>query len=144
MRNPYLPILVYFLLLGLTVPLFFDFLASDTPGWHTTIFPRYFILTIIPAILLLFTVLYFWLFKRRADKTSWILFWIHALLTIGAVIEVKFPTIFYDEPYRNMDQLIRYLTWRMNIFSTVRILFVSAQFLFFIYFVRSIYVYRKR
>jgi hypothetical protein len=96
MTRPYIPFLAFLILLLLTIPFSFDFAASVVPGWHTTIYPPYFIWGLIALSVSLLVTIGYWLLSKRTDKTSWILFAIHFALTIPTVIYLKFPSILLE------------------------------------------------
>ena len=77
MTRPYIPFLVFLVLLLLTIPFSFDFATSVVPGWHTTIYPPYFIWALILIVVLLLMKIGYWLLSKRFDKINWILFAIH-------------------------------------------------------------------
>ena len=64
MTRQYIPFLAFIILLLLTIPGWFDFSTSVVPGWHTTIFPPYFIWGIIIMIALLFFTIGYWLSSK--------------------------------------------------------------------------------
>jgi hypothetical protein len=52
MHRPYIPFVAFLILLVLLIPFSFDFSTSVVPGWHTTIFPPYFVATFLLIIIL--------------------------------------------------------------------------------------------
>lgn len=66
MTRPYIPFLAFLVLLLLTIPFPFDFTTSVGPGWHTIIFPPYFVWGII--VVIFFASCYNWLLASK--KTS--------------------------------------------------------------------------
>ena len=138
MTRPYIPFLAFLILLLLTIPFSFDFATSVVPGWHTTIFPPYFIWGIIVVIVLLLVTIGYWLLSKRTDKINWTLFAIHFLLTIPTIIFLKFPTILLDVELTDQDKLIRAIEFCMKIIPIAWTLFIIGQILFLIYFIRTI------
>ena len=138
MTRPYVPFLAFLVLLLLTIPFSFDFATSVVPGWHTTIFPRYFIWGLITIVVLLLVTIGYWLLSKRVDKINWTLFAIHFLLTIPAVIYLKFPSIFLDIQRSNQEEMIRAVLFRIKLIPIAWTLFIVGQDLFIIYYVRTI------
>ena len=138
MTRPYIPFIAFLILLLLTIPFSFDFATSVVPGWHTTIFPPYFIWGLIVVIVLLLVTIGYWLLSKRTDKFNWTLFAIHFLLTIPTIIFLKFPTILLDVQLPDQDKLIRAIEFRMKIIPIAWTLFIVGQILFLIYFIRTI------
>lgn len=138
MTRPYIPFLAFLILLLLTIPFSFDFATSVVPGWHTTIFPPYFIWGLIVVIVLLLVTIGYWLLSKRTDKINWTLFAIHFLLTIPTVIFLKFPTILLDVQLTDQDKLIRAIEFRLKLIPIAWTLFIVGQILFLIYYVRTI------
>lgn len=138
MTRPYIPFLAFLILLLLTIPFSIDFATSVVPGWHTTIFPPYFIWGLIAFIVLLLVTIGYWLLSKRTDKINWTLFAIHFLLTIPTIIFLKFPTILLDVQLTDQDKLIRAIEFRMKLIPIAWTLFIVGQILFLIYYVRII------
>ena len=136
MKKPYFPFLAFLVLLLLTIPFSFDFSTSAAPGWHTTIFPHYFIWGLIVVNVLLLAIIGYWLLLKRVDKINWTLFVIHFILTITSVIFIKFPLIFLDVQQIN-QQFIKAVSLRMKLIPVAWILFIIGQVLFFVYFFRT-------
>ena len=138
MTRPYVPFLAFLILLLLTIPFSFDFATSAVPGWHTTIFPPYFIWGLVVLIVLLLVTIGYWLLTKRTDKTNWFLFAIHFLLTIPTVIYLKFPSILLDFKVTDQSEWIRAIQFRLKLIPVAWVLFVVGQILFLIYFFRTI------
>lgn len=138
MTKPYIPFLAFLILLLLSLPFSFDFATSVVPGWHTTIFPPYFVWGLIVIIILLLVSIGYWLLSKRTDKINRVLFVIHFALTIPAIIYLKFPSIFLDVPLTDQNKLIRAVEFRMMFVPVAWILFIVGQVLFLIYFIRTI------
>jgi hypothetical protein len=138
MTRPYIPFLAFLILLLLTIPFSFDFATSVVPGWHTTIFPPYFIWGLIVMIVLLLVTIGYWLLSKRTDKISWTLFAIHFALTIPTIIYLKFPSILLGVQLTNQEELIKAIEFRMKLIPIAWTLFVGGQILFLIYFIRTI------
>ena len=138
MIRPYIPFLAFLIILILTIPFSFDFATSAVPGWHTTIYPPYFVSGLISMIVLLLVTIGYWLLSKRVDKTSWTLFAIHFILTIPIVIFLKFPSIFLDTMQTNQEELLRNLSLRIKLIPVAWTLFIAGQILFIIYYVRTV------
>lgn len=138
MTRPYLPFLAFLVLLLLTIPFSFDFATSVVPGWHTTIFPPYFIWGLIVLIVLLLATIGYWLLTKRTDKTNWSLFAIHFLLTIPTIIYLKFPSILLDVDVTDQSEWIRAIQFRLKLIPVAWALFIVGQILFLIYYFRAI------
>ena len=138
MTRPYIPFLAFLILLLLTIPFSFDFATSLVPGWHTTIFPPYFVVGLIVIIVLLLVTIGYWLLSKRTDKINWTLFAIHFALTIPTIIYLKFPSIFLNVTFADQDKLIKAIEFRMKLIPIAWILFIAAQIMFLIYYIRTI------
>ena len=138
MTRPFIPFLAFLILLLLTIPFSFDFATSVVPGWHTTIFPPYFIWGLIVLIVLFLVTIGYWLLSKRTDKTNWTLFAIHFALTIPTIIYLKFPSILLDVQFTDQEKLIRAIEFRTRLIPVAWTLFIVGQLLFFIYFIRTI------
>ena len=138
MTRPYIPFIAFFILLLLTIPLSFDFATSVVPGWHTTIFPPYFVWELIVVIALLLVTIGYWLLLKRVDKINWTLFAIHFITTILTVIFLKFPSILLDAQEPDQNKLIREIAFRINLIPVSWMIFIAGQILFLIYYVRAI------
>lgn len=143
MTRPYIPFLAFLILLLLTIPLSFDFTTSVVPGWHTTIFPPYFIAGLIVFIVLLLVTIGYWLLSRRTSKINWILFSIHFALTIPAIVYLKFPSILLDIPMTRPGDWVKAIAFRIKLIPIAWALFIIGQILFIIYYVRTIYSRRR-
>ncbi len=138
MTRPYIPFLAFLILLLLTIPFSFDFATSVVPGWHTTIFPAYFIWGLAVLIVLLLLTIGYWLLSKRADKANLTLFAIHFALTIPTIIYLKFPSIFLNVQLTGQNELMRAIEFRMKLIPFAWTIFIVGQFLFLIYFIRTI------
>ena len=138
MTRPFIPFLAFLILLLLTIPFSFDFATSVVPGWHTTIFPPYFIWGLIVVIVLLLVTIGYWLLSKRTDKTNWSLFAIHFILTIPTIIYLKFPSILLDVQKTDYEEMVETLEFRMKLVPVAWVLFIAGQILFLIYYIRTI------
>src|SRR5829696_10121100 len=138
MTRPYIPFLAFLILLLLTIPFSFDFATSVVPGWHTTIFPPYFIWGLIVIIVLLLVTIGYWLLSKRVDKVNWTLFAFHFILTIPTVIFLKFPSFFFDVQQANQEEIIKAVSLQIKLIPVAWTLFIVGQLLFVIYYIRTI------
>jgi len=138
MTRPYIPFFAFLALLLLTIPFSGDFATSVVPGWHVTIYPPYFIWGLALTAVLLFVVIGYWLLSKRVDKTNWTLFIIHLLLTVPAIVFMKFPSVLMDANEINGDELARDLYFRIKLIPWTQGLFIVGQVLFLIYFIRTL------
>jgi hypothetical protein len=138
MTRPYIPFLAFLVLLLFTIPFAFDFATSIVPGWHTTIYPPYFIWGLILIVVLLFVTIGYWLLSRRVDKINWTLFAIHFILTIPTVIFLKFPSIFLNVQQTSQDEILKATSLRIKLIPVAWTLFFVEQVLFLVYYIRTI------
>ena len=141
LNKPYIPFIVFLILLLLEFPFLFNLDTSVVPGWHTIIYPPNYIVPNILRIVLLFFLIAYWLALKRADKITWGLFLLHLLLTILTIIFIIFPSLFLN--VKNVDQEVVYkeISFRIKLIPWARVLFISGQIVFLIYFIR---VLRKK
>lgn len=130
--------LVFLILLLLVTPVSFDFLTSATPGWHTTIYPPWFIGACLLLLVLLFAIMGYWLQGRRADKMNWMLFACHWVFTIAAILYLKFPSIFLGAPITNPEKLMKAAQLRVKLIPIAWGLFIIGQVFFLICYIRTI------
>jgi len=138
MTKPHLPFLVFFALLMLTIPCTFDVSTSVVPGWHTTIYPPFFIGGIAIAFVLLLVTIGYWQLSKQVQKFNLTIFAIHFILTIPTIINIKFPFALIDLQLTNQEELIKSLSFRENLTSVSWVLFIVGQILFLIYYVKTI------
>jgi hypothetical protein len=138
MKRPYLPFLAFLVLLWLPITFSRGYATSVVPGWHTTIWPPYFICLIIVTIVLILVTIGYWLLFRRTDKTNPVLFAIHFLLTIPAIIYLIFPSIFLDARVTDENDLMEAIQFRIKAVLVAWGIFIIGQLLFLIYYIRVI------
>ncbi len=137
MKKLIVPFLAFFSLLLLTLPLIIDFITSDIQGWHTTLNPPQFTWKFFILILICFMIIGNWILSNRADKVNWILFSLHAFLTLSTVTYLKLPYIFLDITSSNQNNLINSMELRIKFIPVVIIVFFLAQVLLMISFIRT-------
>jgi len=138
MTRPYIPFLAFLVLLLLTIPFSFDFATSVVPGWHTTIYPPYFIWGLILIVVLLLVTIGYWLLSKRVDKINWTLFAIHFILTIPTIIFLKFPSVFLNVQQTSQDEILKSISFRIKLIPVAWTLFFVGQVLFLVYYIRTI------
>lgn len=143
MIRTFIPFLAFLMLLLLTVPFSFDFAASAVPGWHTTIFPPYFVWELVVTIVLLFVTIGYWLISKQTDKMNWALFAIHVVLTIPTIIYLRFPSMLLNVESADEKELIKAINFRIKLIPVVWAVFAIGQALFLIYFIRTIKIKRS-
>jgi len=137
MTRPYIPFLAFLILLLLTIPFSFDYATSVVPGWHTTIFPTYFIGRLIVLVVLFLVTIGYWLLSKRVDKINWIPFTIHFILTIPTVVFLKFPSIFLNVQQESQDEILKAISLRIKLIPVAWTLFFAGQVLFLVYYIRT-------
>ena len=137
MTRPNIPFLAFLVLLLLTIPFSFDFATSVVPGWHTTIYPPYFIWGLILIVVLLLVTIGYWLLSKRVDKINWKLFAIHFILTIPTVIFLKFPSIFLNVQQTSQEEILKAISLRIKLIPVAWTLFFVGQVLFLFYYIRT-------
>lgn len=143
MTRPYLPFLIFLLLFLSTMPFSFDVAISVVPGWHTAIFPPWFIISVIVIIVLLLVTVTYWLLAKRGNKPKPFLFVSHILLTIPLLLYLRFPGILITAPLNKEDQLLQMLELNRKVALTTLALFMLGLVLFIIYFIRTIKINRQ-
>ncbi len=137
MNRLFIPLLVVLILVLLAVAFSFDSSTLAVPGWHTTIYPPYFIGVIISILFLLFVSIGYWLLTNIADKIIWILFALHFTLTIPTAVFIFFPSIFLNVQQGDQEEIIKAVIFRMKLIPVAWTLFIIGQVLFVSYTVRA-------
>jgi hypothetical protein len=132
-----IPFLAFLILLLLTIPFSLDFSTSVVPGWHTTIYPPYFIWGLALMVILLLVTIGYWLLSKRVDNINWTLFAIQLILTIPTVIFLKFPSILLSVQETNLNELTKAVALRIKLIPVAWVLFIAGQVLFLVYYVRA-------
>ncbi len=84
----------------------------------------------------MFAMIGFWLAQNNAGKINWILFLLHCLLSIPALMIIIFPGIFMNALNNNFQQEIYF---RLQLITPAKWIFGISQILFLIYFFRTFY-----
>lgn len=138
MKKSYIPFLAFLVLLLLTIPFSCDFATSVVPGWHTTIFPPYFIWGVSVIIVLLLVTIGYWLLSNRVDKINWTLFAFHFILTIPTLIFLKFPSIYLGVEQTTQEEITKAISLQIKLIPVAWTLFIIGQAFFVIYFIRTV------
>jgi hypothetical protein len=93
MSKAHIIFLVLAIVFAWPLPLSLDFTMSVIPGWHTTILPYYLESQIVFFAWLCLLSAAYWLLKKTNTTVSKAVFVAHFLLTIPALILVKFPFV---------------------------------------------------
>jgi hypothetical protein len=104
------------------------------PGWHTTIFPPYFLINLLLFITILFATITYWRIWRLSKNINRTVFFIHLAFTIPAVLYVAFPSILDHQLVDNQDPM-NLPTMLISILSPY-LLFIIGQTIFFVYYFR--------
>ena len=136
MNRLFFPLLVILVLVLLAVAFSFDSSSLTVPGWHTTIYPPYFIGVIISILVLLFVSIGYWLLATRDNKINWILFALHFTLTIPTAVFIFFPSIFLNVQQGDQEEIIKAVIFRMKLIPVAWAFLIIGQVLFVIYVVR--------
>jgi len=123
-------------LLLLTNPFLFDFVTSVIPGWHTTIFPPFFIAVFLLIITLLIDSFIYWkLHNAKSSKSKKIVI-LHFFLTSIVAILLKYPEIYFKDINTNytVTEILGLLDWIKYIF----LLFVILQIWYFYYIIKTL------
>lgn len=139
MRRTYIPIFSFLLLLLLMlIPFSIDHSTSVVPGWHITIYPPYFVWTIILSASLIFIIIAYWLISNRVNKINWTLFIIHFFTTVAAIAYIRFPALFIDVNESSPMEILKDYESRLKLIPVAWIVFLTGQILFLIYFIRTL------
>jgi hypothetical protein len=130
MKLSYLPSLIFICIFLSFFPLSLDYATSVVPGWHTSIFPPYFIWQSIVVLIILLVSIAYWKLSTKNGTINWIFFIVHFILTIPAIIYLKYGLMIFNSVIISKDELL------------IPITFVLGQILFIVHYVRSLQ--RKR
>ncbi len=130
MKLSYIPSLIFICIFLSFFPLSLDYAISVVPGWHTTIFPPYFIWQSIIVLIILLVSIAYWKISTITGTINWIFFIVHFILTIPAIIYFKYGLKIFNSLTISKDELL------------IPISFVLGQILFIVHYVRSLQ--RKR
>jgi len=96
MKKVFPLIIALFIVALLVYTLSLDFATPVIPGWHTTIFPPYFIVSVLLIFLLLIDLLLYWiaLYKKSSDGKK-IILW-HFIISIIFTVLITHPSILFS------------------------------------------------
>jgi hypothetical protein len=126
MKIEKLPFIVFLLLTISFFPLSQHYATSLVPGWHTTIFPPYFIWQSIVVLVMLLVSIAYWKLSKIPDRINWTFFIIHFILTIPLIIYLKFDSVIINLATKSKDVLL------------IPIAFALGQILFIVQYIRSL------
>ncbi len=121
-------------LLLLMNPYTFDFATSIIPGWHTTIFPPFFIASFLLIIILLIDSFIYWrLHKAKSEKSKTIVI-IHFIFTMVMALLIKYPDLYFKDinPNYTVTEILNLLDW----VKYASYFFVVLQILYFVYIIK--------
>lgn len=139
----YFPLIVFLSMLISRLPLSGEFATSVVPGWHTTIFPPYFILGLIVTVCLLFATIGYLKLARTKEEMNWLVFIAHLLLTLPMFIFSNPNIILMSIDAIGIDEQISQFLIVEYIILALYILFFIGQLLFTGYFLKRIYFKSK-
>lgn len=135
-KTPLIPILAFLAILFLRFKYAFSFGLNNQSGWHATISPPNYFALIILSILIMFAMIGFWLAQNNAGKINWILFLLHCLLSIPALMIIIFPSILLNAGNNNFQEEIYF---RLQLITPAKWIFGVSQILFPIYFFKTFF-----
>lgn len=138
MKKPTIPFFSFLLLFLWTVPFSFDMATSVVPGWGTSVFPPHFILEILLAAFMLHATLGYWFLSRRGRQINWKLFVCHLVLSLPAILILKYPSILLDVQQPTQEDIANSIQLRLILVPVVWVFFFVGQAIFIIYCFRTI------
>ncbi|MVO11141.1 hypothetical protein GOQ30_18395 [Flavobacterium sp. TP390] len=113
-----------------------DFASSVIPGWHTTVYPPFFVWGIVKMIVLTAVVFGYWKLYRKEHRINKFWFILHFLLTIPSVIDTLFPISPMIIVY-NYEKLFETMERAQQIILVLNSMFIAGQILFIIYYFKA-------
>lgn len=135
-KTPIIPILAFLAILFLRFKFAFSVGINNQPGWHATIYPPYYFALIILSTFIMFALIGCWLALNNPGKINWILFLLHCLLSIPALLIIIFPSILLNAGNNNFQEEIYF---RLQLITPAKWIFDVSQILFPVYFFRTFY-----
>lgn len=134
-----IPILLILILAILLVNSFsFDFVTSVVPGWHTTILPPYFLVSVVFTILLLIDVpIYRYCNKKDLSNAKKVVI-AHFIISFLLVVLLRFPEIYSSDLLNLKDTEI------INSITTIELTIKGFTFIQLLYFIYIISLFRKK
>ncbi len=113
--------------------------TSVVPGWHTTIYPPYFLMNIVVSLFLLLTAIAYRKLLRRNASVSTGVFLTHLALTIPVVFYMIYPEPLEEWMTMAIERLNpESISSLLVVFLFPYILFLLGQLLFLGYFYRRL------
>lgn len=133
-----IPILLILILVLLLVNAFsFDPATSVVPGWHTTILPPYFLVSVVFTILLLIDIpIYLYCSKKDLSNVRNFII-AHSIISFLLLILLRFTEIYFDNLINQKDTEI------MNSITIIELSIKGFTFLQLVYFVYILSLFRK-
>ena len=136
-KNYFYP-LIFLILLALTVFSHMRTAFAVVPGWHTTIYPPKYIITLSLIILfLLLSIIGYGLLSWRHRPISVVVFILHLALTIPLIIVFVFPFKFIDRSSPSLDEFERLYNQRQCVEYLALSIFSLGQLFFLIYLIKQ-------
>ena len=134
-----IPILLILILVILLVNSFsFDFATSVVPGWHTTILPPYFLVSVVFTILLLIDVPIYWYCNKRDLSNAKKVVIAHFIISFLLVVLLRFPEIYSSDLLNLKDTEI------INSITTIELTIKGFAFIQLLYFIYIFTVFRRK
>lgn len=114
-----------------------DFVSSVIPGWHTTIYPFYYLGSFIKLLLLSLVIFGYLKLSKTQDKLSSKFFYSHFFLTLPSILFSKIPISFLIEFDTNTVKMTNQIVTIGYIRIILFLLFLIGQIMFFIYYYKT-------
>ncbi|MGV3539637.1 MAG: hypothetical protein ACO1OQ_07490 [Rufibacter sp.] len=132
MRRAYLIFLAVLVLLGIKLIFFQELAVSVIPGWHTPIFPPFFVITSLAQLWVIILTVGYFVLDRKGQPLSKKLILFHCLLTFPLLIYLQLP----------LDLLLHIYDLPETPFVPLAILFLVGQLVFLWFFIAAL-VYKN-
>jgi hypothetical protein len=138
--HPIIALVVFIILFAILFPISIlsgplDFATSVIPGWHTTIYPPFFVWGIIKIMILFFVVFGYWKLYRVGYRINKFWFVIHLLLTIPSIIDTLFPISEFIIVY-DTEKLFESMKRALQVIIALNLMFLVGQILFAFYYLK--------
>ncbi len=124
------------LLLLLVYPFSFDYASSVIPGWHTTIYPPYFMASFLLLVLLVMDGFLYWKLRNKNSAYVKKIIVFHFVISSLLILLIKFPQYYLETSSNaNIEALL------INTIETIKVVFVAfliVQVLYCVYLFRVI------
>lgn len=133
-----IPILLILILVILLVNAFsFDTATSVVPGWHTTILPPYFLVSVVFTILLLIDVPIYWYCNKRDLSNAKKVVITHFITSFLLVVLLRIPEIYSRNLLNLKDNEI------INSITIIELIIKGFTFFQLLYFIYILSLFRK-